>query len=276
MQYTAQLTRATGNTPNINLTSGQNQLQWDAGLYQNANIGDYVWDDLNVNGMIDPGESALPGVIVNLYSGQSLLQNTATDANGYYSFSVIPGTYYLEFIKPTGYYISFDYGPGFDNQANPISGLTTPTTVVSGENQDYWDAGMWMPASIGQFVWNDQNANGIFEGRGTGLPGVRVELYDINGGYHGFTITDANGFYSFTNLIPGSYYLRFELLPGFTFSPVVPGQQTNKAYPDGYTAPVTLLAGENNPYIDAAMYEPITIGSYVWNDLNRNGLRDPG
>ncbi|MCE5214594.1 MAG: carboxypeptidase regulatory-like domain-containing protein [Methanobacterium sp.] len=268
---------ATGKTPNITLTSGQNQLQWDAGMYQNALIGDYVWDDLNVNGDIDAGEPPLAGVNVNLYDGTGqILQTTSTDANGFYSFSVLPGSYYLEFIKPTGYNISFNYGPGYDNQANPISGLTATTTLVSGENQDYWDAGMWMPASIGQFVWNDQNANGIFDGRGTGLPNVRVELYDEQGGYHGFTYTDSNGFYSFTNLIPGSYYLWFELLPGFTFSPVVPGDQTNKAHPDGFTSPVTLYAGENNPYIDAGMYEPVTIGSYVWNDLNRNGLRDPG
>ncbi|MGC9516467.1 MAG: SdrD B-like domain-containing protein [Methanomicrobiales archaeon] len=272
----------TGRTATITLYSGASELKWDAGMYQPAEIGDLVWNDLNVNGDIDPGEQGLAGVTVNLYTQSGIqINSTTTDANGNYLFTnLIPGQYFLEFIKPAGYNIS-PYTPGVtDNTADPINGRTATITLSSGDSQPDWDAGMWQPASIGSFVWNDQNANGIFENRGTGIPNVQVDLYDGMGGYLQTTYTDANGFYEFTNLIPGTYILRFTLLNGFFFSPQFPVTDpnvTNKANPaTGFTAPLSVAAGENSPYIDAAMWQPVAIGDWVWNDLNRNGIQDPG
>lgn len=272
---------STGKTPTITLTSGQTQLQWDAAMFQHAELGDFVWNDLNVNGMIDAGEPGIPGIIVNLYTQGIKIASTLTDANGYYYFTNLnPGDYFLEFIKPAGFNFS-PYIPGVtDNTAN-ANGQTAVTTLVSGEHELFWDAGMWQPASVGSFVWNDQNANGIFEGRGTGIPNIQVELYDGTGtNLLGTTFTDATGFYQFTNLVAGNYVLRFILPSGFFFSPEFPVTDntiTSKPNPvTGFTPPLTLAAGENNPYIDAGMWQPVTIGNWVWNDLNRNGIQDAG
>jgi uncharacterized repeat protein (TIGR01451 family) len=271
----------TGRTVTITLYSGDSELKWDAGMYQPAELGDFVWNDLNVNGMIDSGEPGIPEVIVNLFTQGIQIASTITNANGYYYFgNLTPGNYSLEFIKPAGFNISPYIQGVTDNTANNTTGRTVETTLTSGEQELYWDAGMWQPASLGSFVWNDQNANGIFENRGTGLPNVQVDLYDGIGNLLNTTFTDANGFYEFTNLIPGTYVLRFTLLDGFFFSPQFPitdANVTNKANPStGFTAPLTLAAGENNPYIDAAMWQPVAIGNWVWNDLNRNGIQDPG
>jgi uncharacterized repeat protein (TIGR01451 family) len=271
-----------GKTPQITLNSGQNQLNWDAGLYKYATIGDFVWTDLNANGIKDVNETGLSNVIVNLYThAGALLDSTSTDANGYFSFSNAPGSYYLEFVTPTGYYISPFFGTGYDNKANS-TGQTTNFTVVSGDSQLGWDAGMWQPASIGNWVWNDQNADGIYNGRGWGLDGVTVELYNPSDLINPIitTVTANNGFYYFTNLLPGTYVVKFYTLPGFTFSPANQGTdptRNSKANPEtGFTDPVYVVSGENNPYVDAAMYQPVAIGSLVWTDLNFNGILEAG
>ena len=72
-------------------------------------IGDFVWFDLNANGIQDAGEPGLAGVEVRLYrQGESVpLQATATDANGYYQFTgVCEGSYVVEVnpaTLPAGY-----------------------------------------------------------------------------------------------------------------------------------------------------------------------------
>jgi hypothetical protein len=49
--------------------------------------------------------------------------------------------------------------------------------LVSGENDPTWDAGLYIPASLGNFVWLDANADGIQGGGNeTGIPQVVVSL----------------------------------------------------------------------------------------------------
>jgi hypothetical protein len=45
---------------------GRTQSELDAGLYQAASLGDFVWIDLNGNGIQNAGEPGLNGVTVNL------------------------------------------------------------------------------------------------------------------------------------------------------------------------------------------------------------------
>src|SRR5207244_10801141 len=48
-------------------------------------IGDFVWHDLNNNGIQDAGEPGLQSVVVTL-TGPGGTQTTTTDATGYYEF----------------------------------------------------------------------------------------------------------------------------------------------------------------------------------------------
>ena len=53
-------------------------------------IGDYVWEDLNRNGLQDQGEPPISGVVVNyelpFQGGYIYYGSTVTDQNGFYSF----------------------------------------------------------------------------------------------------------------------------------------------------------------------------------------------
>ncbi|HUT92490.1 MAG TPA: SdrD B-like domain-containing protein, partial [Thermoguttaceae bacterium] len=75
---------------------------------------------------------------------------------------------------------------------------------------------------IGEFVWNDLNADGIQQVGEPGVENVEVELFDagpdgLYGGGDdvsmGTDATDTNGFYGFGGLPAGTYYLEFSNLP---------------------------------------------------------------
>ncbi len=80
----------------------------------------------------------------------------------------------------------------------------------------------------------------------------------------------------FNNVIPGDYYVGFTIPSGFIVSPIVPGDQTNKANALGFTQIFTVISGQTDLTWDAGMYQLGSIGDFVWNDLNANGIYDPG
>jgi hypothetical protein len=113
-----------------------------------ASIGDYVWHDLNHDG-IQYEEPGIPGVVVNLYKcNGDFVYTTTTDSNGFYLFYYLdPGDYYLEFIAPDGYVITLQ-DQGEDDSIDSDSdgnGKTMCTTLDSYEHDMTWDAGMYMP-----------------------------------------------------------------------------------------------------------------------------------
>jgi hypothetical protein len=53
-------------------------------------IGDFVWCDLNDDGIQDPGEPGVPGVVVNLMCSGGHTDSQMTDADGLYLFTGVP------------------------------------------------------------------------------------------------------------------------------------------------------------------------------------------
>jgi len=120
-----------------------------------ATIGDYVWDDLNQDGIQNDGATGIGGVTVELWdcSGPPfLVATTSTNAVGFYSFTVNPGNYYVKFFPPAGYVFSpQDVGADdtIDSDPNPVTGRTVCTNLTPGEVDLTWDAGMYIPTQMG-------------------------------------------------------------------------------------------------------------------------------
>ncbi|MCK9994643.1 MAG: hypothetical protein KAH56_00015 [Candidatus Krumholzibacteria bacterium] len=115
-----------------------------------ACIGDYVWEDLNLDGIQDPNEPGIEGVVVHLMNCTGdILAGTMTDADGKYLFCDLrPGDYSIHFELPEGYVFSpQDQGTddAVDSDANPVTGMTICTTLDPGETDLTWDAGMFIP-----------------------------------------------------------------------------------------------------------------------------------
>ncbi|MCL4202707.1 MAG: DUF11 domain-containing protein [Pirellulaceae bacterium] len=291
----------TGVTPQVTLVSGQTNLNVDAGLYQPASLGDFVWIDSNGNGIQNAGEPGLNGLTVNLLNaGGSVIGTTVTANNGggspgYYQFTgLAPGTYSVQFVLPGGYAFTPQNADGLgvngpvNSDANPVTGVTPQVTLVSGQTNLNVDAGLYQPASLGDFVWIDQNGNGIQNAGEPGLNGVTVNLLNAGGSVIGTTVTANNGggspgYYQFTGLAPGTYSVQFVLPSGYAFTPQnadglgVNGPVNSDANPvTGVTPQVTLVSGQTNLNVDAGLYQPASLGDFVWIDLNGNGIQNAG
>lgn len=120
-----------------------------------AALGDFVWNDVNVNGVQDAGEVGIPNVAVNLYpcGATSAIGTTVTDSTGHYGFTgLVPGSYYAVFVKPVGYTLSPQYQGGntaLDSNASTTDGKTDCVTLVSGQTDTSVDAGMYQLAAPG-------------------------------------------------------------------------------------------------------------------------------
>ncbi|MCP5095591.1 MAG: hypothetical protein GY943_08570, partial [Chloroflexi bacterium] len=274
----------TGYTAVISLSDGEGREGIDAGMHPPTTIGDRVWNDLNADGIQDGGEPGLGGVDVNLFtSGDALAGNTTTIFNGSYSFSgIAPGDYYVQFVLPAGFIFSpKDQGVDYaDSDPDTATGETDVFSVTVGANKDDIDAGLFQPATIGNLAWDDTDGNGIQDGGEIGISGVAVSLYKSDDSFVDSTSTDANGVYTFTNLIPNTYYLQFTQPGGYLTSPKDIGGSDildSDIYTGtGKTDNFVVAFGEVQSDMDAGYFLPGSIGDFIWNDLNGDGVQDGG
>lgn len=136
----------------------KNKVVW-AGSLKNvvsqsglAQLTGFVWNDVDRDGVQDPGESGIPNVTVDLYNSTKTLANTAvTDANGRYKFDgLTPGDYFVDFVPLAGYVFSPKEkgAEGVDSDADVISGETVLANLVAGENSLQWDAGLYKTTTL--------------------------------------------------------------------------------------------------------------------------------
>jgi len=253
-------------------------------------LGDFVFEDLNANGIQDDGEPGIEGVIVNLLdgNGDSLGQSTTTDEDGMYMFGdLIPGDYSLEFINEDADFIVSPQNVGNDeddSDIDAITGISDPVTLDNGDTDLTIDAGYYKLASLGDQVWLDSNGDGINDDDENGIDGITVNLLDGSGVPLGqTTTTDEDGLYTFENLVPGSYQVEFEIPEGseltqqdVTTAGANDANDSDADQETGRSQVVTLSSGENNPTIDAGVYELLSLGNLVWIDTDNDGLFDEG
>lgn len=196
-----------------------------------ACMGDYVWDDLNCNGIQDDGEPGLGGVVVKLFECPSdvLVDETVSEADGYYAlFGPAPDDYYIVVELPEG--SGFSPGnQGADDTADSdvnASGVGFCTNLHDQEIEKDMDVGICReetgecPTTIGDRVWFDVNCNGIQDENEFGGPaGLTVDLVNCDtGAVVASTTTDGNGHYLFSNAPEGSYRVCFELPDGYEWT----------------------------------------------------------
>jgi uncharacterized repeat protein (TIGR01451 family)/LPXTG-motif cell wall-anchored protein len=141
----------TGEAPTsvTNAPDNQANLTVDFGFFLPGAIGDWVWRDLDGDGVQTPGEPGVDGVKVSLFDADGHLVGTATTSGGgRYEFTgLIPGDYRVRFDLTT---LPLDSlattahagDAALDSDGDIETGWTRLTTIESGEVDHTIDLGV--------------------------------------------------------------------------------------------------------------------------------------
>ena len=272
-------------------------------------IGNYVWYDVDGDGIQDAGEDGIPGIPVSLTNvNDVVIATTTTDLNGMYLFTntnVTDGiqyntdykikvsltdaqTYDSEITSTTSLNTGNDKN---DNHANVIgdTAIVEITTGSSGQIRLNIDFGFAPTATIGNTVWLDENGNGMFDSGEEGIPNLTIILRASDNSIVGTTTTDLNGGYIFKGLPIDNYTVEVSaglptgLLPTYNedTGTLLPDNITNVNIAAGGDEHLSAIFGYNYVPSSAVLNTPNgmttgAIGNRVWNDINGNGVQEVG
>ena len=196
----------------------------------------------------------------------------------------MPGSYFIRFVLPEGFRFTLQDASAddaVDSDVATVDGVIA-VGVEAGQLNLNVDAGLVaLSASVGNRVWLDADADGRQDPGEAGVAGVAVTLFEaLDLQTVATATTGEDGRYAFTALTPGRYLLEFTPPEGFLFSPPDRGGDDvldSDVNPATATTPAfTLSAGEDDPTLDAGLFELGSIGNLVWSDEDGDGVRDPG
>ena len=207
-----------------------------------SNIYGKVYQDIDGDGVPDPGETGIPRVEIRL-TGQN--RSVLTDNFGIFYFPLPAGTYSLTEVDPPGY---------TSTTANIVS-----VTLAAGQTSivNFGDRSTTAIGKIKGIVYEDADADRIKDAGETGLNGVLVSL--DNGAQ---ALTSGTGYYSF--IVQRGTYTVVETDPtGYS-----------STTPNSVVA--TVAAGTDTVTVNYGDYgAPLsgTLQGYVYIDENEDGFR---
>ncbi|WP_438329599.1 SdrD B-like domain-containing protein [Staphylococcus pseudintermedius] len=256
-------------------------------------LGDYVWIDQNNDGMQNSDEVAVKGVKVTLTKSDGSTMTTTTDEKGKYLFTGLEnGEYTVKFSELPEGYMPTKTQAGGDTKLDS-NGLESKVTINNANDYSV-DLGIVKPEpqpepkpatyELGDYVWIDQNNDGMQNSDEVAVKGVKVTLTKSDGSTM-TTTTDENGKYLFTGLENGEYTVTFSELPeGYVPTKTQAGGNTeldsngleskvtiNNA--NNYSTDLGIVKPEPQPEPQPATYE---LGDYVWFDYNKDGIQNKG
>ena len=266
--------------------NGADNFTIDSGFYQPTpeptpvpatyELGDYVWNDSNKDGIQNSNEVGIAGVKVTLTKPDGSTVTTTTNASGKYVFTGLEnGTYTVTFTTPAGFEpTKINIG---DSRLDS-NGLSTTATINNNDNYSV-DSGFYQPTveptpvpatyELGDYVWNDSNKDGIQNSNEVGISGVTVTLTKPDGSTV-TTTTDATGKYVFKGLQNGTYTVTFKTPAGF--EPTATHVGDYRLDSDGLST-TAIIQNADNFIIDSGFYQPTStpapvpatyeIGDYV-------------
>ncbi|MFM8330556.1 MAG: SdrD B-like domain-containing protein, partial [Candidatus Methylumidiphilus sp.] len=233
----------------IVLNSGEASVENNFGELLPSSISGYVFE-------VDADKNEIPisGASVVL-TGTDDLGNpvnipATTDADGFYQFTGLrPGNYTVTETTPAGYLDSEDF-PGTVVPGVVNNDQFADIQLGAGVDSEFNNFSEVKPATLSGYVYEDDSNDGVKDGGEAPIAGVTLTLLDASGnpvlvsGNPVTTVTDANGYYEFTGLLPGAYGVA-ETQPTYLDGKDTIGSLGGSAADDLLTG-IVLNAGDNS------------------------------
>ncbi|MCP3882396.1 MAG: DUF11 domain-containing protein, partial [Sulfitobacter sp.] len=258
-------------------------------------VVDYIPTGLNLvstNGWVQP----VAGIASNTIAGPllagastnlSIVFNVATNFSGVITnYAEIAGAIDLNGVSQTDYDSTFD-SLNLNTESNVVDDAIDNT---DGDEDDHDVAIVrTLLASVGNYVWLDEDRDGIQDAGEDGIANVMVIASNIASGVVYTNWTDANGEYLFVNIPTGDYTVSIPASNLSSGAPLDGMGQTQTALPgedfgnqvNPYST--TLSGGKKNLTADFGFnFNPTdesdegAIGDRVWLDVDGNGAQDAG
>lgn len=207
---------------------------------------------------------------------RSTAQSTVTVIYHYKAYDCLqPGDYKIvQSQQPDGF---IDGLESMDGIVDPNSVGTDTIFVTLGDvDLVHNDFGELKTTQLSGHVWHDANNDGVRDVDEAPIPGTFITLEGPDGIQT--TVTDDNGYYEFTNLLPGTYTVKetqpADFLDGKDNAGTLGGNVVNDPAEDQIQE-ITLNAGDDSENNDFGEIKPASIAGHVWHDANDDGVRDP-
>ncbi len=100
---------------------------------------------------------------------------------------------------------------------------------------------IFSPTGIEGYAFEDLNENGFWDEGEPAIPNLTVTLYNASGNVSGVMATDISGYYLFTGLTIGSYFVSFEIPDGYEVTQRGTGLLGNDLDQNGRSDTINLL-----------------------------------
>lgn len=259
---------------NVEAVNGKS-TRVNLGAISFGSISGVVYFDDNFSGDWEQGEKIAAGIVVTLLDGNGeAIKSAKTNKNGAYAFEQLaPGEYTLSCTPKAGYAFTT---PGAGSIMSNVGGRGVSDTFELSLGQDCtgMNAGMIVPSAVKGVVFADANDNGLKDASETGFAGTVVSLMAEGGPVDSITV-GADGAFAFEPVMPGRYYLRYELPDQGVFSPVAAGgNQILGEGSDGAGDWFNVSTGETYTAPVCGGLHLGVISGYTFGDSDGSGAKD--
>jgi len=233
-----------------------------------VSVGDYVWWDLDRDGIQDASDIPIAGVTLTIrkVDGSAVtdvngkpVTTTVTDANGRYSFDDLPPGQYTVTVTPPANATPTKAAAGKNRAKDSSTGSATSEVLTTdGQRDPTLDFGFYRPSvSIGDRVWRDTKGDGLQNKSDKGLGGFTLSVRTVDGGpvvdVYGRPVrpikTKSDGKYQFKDLPEGQYVVEITYPRGYI--PTTPNRPDRAMNSSTLTALSSALkAGQSDMTLD--------------------------